>query len=129
GRVYDTPHDDGNVHPCSSNADECEDDFATSMGETYSSEGNVPINSYSPVQGNFPENISQGQPDLRRSSRNSKMPAKFNDYVVNSSRKYGLEKYVTYNNLNTSNCRVKPKNLNKCKITKIPLMQEKYIKA
>ncbi|GJW14696.1 ribonuclease H-like domain-containing protein [Tanacetum coccineum] len=32
GRVYDTPHNDGNDHPCSNNADDCEDDFATSMG-------------------------------------------------------------------------------------------------
>ncbi|GJV73619.1 ribonuclease H-like domain-containing protein [Tanacetum coccineum] len=31
------------------------------------------------------------------------MPARFNDYVVNSSRKYGLNKNVTYSNLNTSN--------------------------
>ncbi|GJV96763.1 ribonuclease H-like domain-containing protein [Tanacetum coccineum] len=35
-------------------------------------------------------NISQGQPDLRRSSRVPKMPAKFNDYVVNSMGKKGL---------------------------------------
>ncbi|GJU21523.1 ribonuclease H-like domain-containing protein [Tanacetum coccineum] len=59
GRVYDTPHNDGNVHPCSSNA----------------------------VEWNLPENISQGQPDLRRSSIIPKMPAKLNDYVVNSSKK------------------------------------------
>ncbi|GKB15425.1 ribonuclease H-like domain-containing protein [Tanacetum coccineum] len=102
GRFYDTPHNDGNDHSCSSNADECEDDFATSMGETSTSEGNVHINSESPAQGNLPHNISQGQHDLRRSSRVLKMPAKFNDYVVNSSKKYGLEKYVTYTNLNTS---------------------------
>ncbi|GJU34871.1 ribonuclease H-like domain-containing protein [Tanacetum coccineum] len=31
------------------------------------------------------------------------MHAKFNNYVVGSSRKYGLEKYVTYSNLNDSN--------------------------
>ncbi|GKD63254.1 ribonuclease H-like domain-containing protein [Tanacetum coccineum] len=103
GRVYDTPNDDSNVHPCSSNADECENDFATSIGDTSSSEGHVPSNSDSLAQRNLPENISQGQPDLRRSSSNSKIPAKFNDYVVNNSRKYGLEKYVTYTNLNTSN--------------------------
>ncbi|GJV81409.1 ribonuclease H-like domain-containing protein, partial [Tanacetum coccineum] len=103
GRVYDTPHNDGNDHSCSSNADEYENDFATSMGETSTSEGNVHINSESHAQGNLPQNISQGQPDLRRSSRVPKMPAKFNDYVVNSSKKYGLEKYVTYTNLNTSN--------------------------
>nr|GEU40912.1 ribonuclease H-like domain-containing protein [Tanacetum cinerariifolium] len=104
-RVYDTPHNDGNVHPYSSNVDECEDDFATSMGETSSSEGNVHINSDSHAQGNFPESTSQDQPDLRRSSRVPKMFAKFNDYVVNNSKKYGLEKYVTYTNLNTSNYR------------------------
>nr|GEV70187.1 ribonuclease H-like domain-containing protein [Tanacetum cinerariifolium] len=55
------------------------------------------------LKGIFPHNISQGQPDLRRSSGVPKVPAKFNDYVVNSSKKYGLEKYVTYNNLNTLN--------------------------
>ncbi|GKD05230.1 ribonuclease H-like domain-containing protein [Tanacetum coccineum] len=60
GRVYDTPYNDGNDHSCSSNADEW----------------------------NFPQKISQGQPDLRRSSRVPKVPAKFNDYVVNSSKKY-----------------------------------------
>ncbi|GKD31481.1 ribonuclease H-like domain-containing protein, partial [Tanacetum coccineum] len=65
--------------------------------------GNVRINSESNAQGNLPQNISQGQPDLRRSSRVPKVSAKFNDYVVNSSKKYGLEKYVTYTNLNTSN--------------------------
>ncbi|GJX41687.1 ribonuclease H-like domain-containing protein [Tanacetum coccineum] len=59
GRVYDTPHNDGNDHSCSSNADECEDEFATSMGETSTSEGNVHINSESLDQGNLPQNISQ----------------------------------------------------------------------
>ncbi|GKA70124.1 putative RNA-directed DNA polymerase [Tanacetum coccineum] len=86
GRVYDTPHNDDNNHSCSSNADECENDFATSMGETYTSEGNVHNNSESPAQGNLPQNISQGQPDIRRSSRVPKMLSKFNDYVVNSSK-------------------------------------------
>ncbi|GJR76096.1 ribonuclease H-like domain-containing protein [Tanacetum coccineum] len=45
GRVDDTLHNDGNDHSCSSNADECEYDFATSMGKTSISEGNVHINS------------------------------------------------------------------------------------
>ncbi|GJV85459.1 ribonuclease H-like domain-containing protein [Tanacetum coccineum] len=86
-----------------SNADDCEDVFATSMGDISYSKGNVPSNSTPLSQENFPKNTNQGQPDLRRSSNNVKMLAKFNDYVVNSSRKYGLEKYVTYANLNTSN--------------------------
>ncbi|GKA44853.1 ribonuclease H-like domain-containing protein [Tanacetum coccineum] len=47
------------------------------FGITSSSEGNVQINSDSPAQGNLPKNISQGQPDLRRSSRIPKMPAKY----------------------------------------------------
>ncbi|GJQ96310.1 ribonuclease H-like domain-containing protein [Tanacetum coccineum] len=78
GRVYDTPHNDGNDHSCSSNADECENGFATSMGETSTSEGNDHNNSESFAQGNLPQNISQGQPDIGRSSRVPKMPAKFN---------------------------------------------------
>ncbi|GKE37882.1 putative RNA-directed DNA polymerase [Tanacetum coccineum] len=76
GRVYDTPHNDGNVHPFSSNAAECEDDFATSIGKTSSSKGNVQINPDSPTQRNLPEKLV---------------------------KKYCLEKYVTYTNLNTSN--------------------------
>ncbi|GJY81632.1 ribonuclease H-like domain-containing protein [Tanacetum coccineum] len=43
------------------------------------------------------------QPDLRRSGRNFKLPAKFNDYVIGSSRKYRLEKYVSYSNLSKNN--------------------------
>nr|GEW72751.1 hypothetical protein [Tanacetum cinerariifolium] len=35
---------------------------------------------------NLLENLSQGQPDLRRSSKVLKIPAKFNDYVVNNSK-------------------------------------------
>nr|GEW10036.1 ribonuclease H-like domain-containing protein [Tanacetum cinerariifolium] len=68
-----------------------EDDFSTSMGETSSSEGNVHINSNSPTQCNLPENISQGQPNLRRSTRVPKMPAKFNDsYLdINNAFLYG----------------------------------------
>nr|GEX94874.1 replication protein A 70 kDa DNA-binding subunit B [Tanacetum cinerariifolium] len=58
-RFYDTPNDDGNVHPCSSNADECGDDFATSMGNTSFSKGNVLVNSDFLAQGNLLENISQ----------------------------------------------------------------------
>ncbi|GKF01776.1 ribonuclease H-like domain-containing protein, partial [Tanacetum coccineum] len=102
-RDSNTPYDDGNAHPCSSNANDYKDVFANLIGDISYFEGNVPSNSTPLSQENLPENTSQGQPDLRRSSRIVKMPAKFNDYMVNSSRKYGLEKYVTYANLNTSN--------------------------
>ncbi|GJT02651.1 ribonuclease H-like domain-containing protein [Tanacetum coccineum] len=40
---------------------------------------------------------------LRRSSRQSKLPVKFNDYVLNSSVKYGIQKYVSYSKLKGSN--------------------------
>ncbi|GJT56681.1 ribonuclease H-like domain-containing protein [Tanacetum coccineum] len=103
GRGFVTPTDDGNVHPCIRNSDVSEDDFATFIGDNSSYEGNVPSSSDPIAQRNLPENTGQVQLDVRRSSRFVKMPAKFNDYVVNSSRKYGLEKYVTYSNLNTSN--------------------------
>ncbi|GJX14375.1 ribonuclease H-like domain-containing protein [Tanacetum coccineum] len=83
-------------------SDDCEDNIATSIGENTSSEGTVPSSSYLNAQ-NLPENTSQVQPDLRRSGRNVKLPAKFNDYVVGSSRKYGLEKYVSYSNLSKNN--------------------------
>nr|GEU39652.1 ribonuclease H-like domain-containing protein [Tanacetum cinerariifolium] len=35
-------------------------------------------------------------PGVRRSSRPTKMLARFNDYVVSSNAKYGIEKYVKY---------------------------------
>ncbi|GJY36537.1 ribonuclease H-like domain-containing protein [Tanacetum coccineum] len=78
-RDINTLNDDGNIYPFTSNADESEGDFATSMGDTYSSEGHVPSSSGPLSQRSLPENTSQG------------------------SRKYGLEKYFTYANLNTSN--------------------------
>ncbi|GKC84249.1 ribonuclease H-like domain-containing protein, partial [Tanacetum coccineum] len=72
------------------------------MGENIPSEGTVPSSSGLKTQ-DLPEIGSQVQPTVRRSSRPSKMPPKFNDYVVGSNVKYGLEKYVSYDNLNTSN--------------------------
>ncbi|GJY78539.1 retrovirus-related pol polyprotein from transposon TNT 1-94 [Tanacetum coccineum] len=103
GRVFQAPNDEGSTQPCSSSPDDSEVDLATSMGDNSSSEGNVPSNSGPLSQSDFPGNNSQGLPDLRRSSRNVRQPARFNDYVVNSSKKYGLEKYVTYSR---SNCEI-----------------------
>ncbi|GKB60882.1 hypothetical protein Tco_0917068 [Tanacetum coccineum] len=94
-----------------------EDDFATSMGDTNTFfEGHVgknPTNSRLesiPFDFNSPrmsnENMideQQPQPNTRRSSRPTKMPAKFNDCVVHSSHKYGLEKHVNYSNLTMNN--------------------------
>nr|GEU36268.1 retrovirus-related Pol polyprotein from transposon TNT 1-94 [Tanacetum cinerariifolium] len=40
---------------------------------------------------------------VKRSSRSGKMPIKFNDYVVESNVKYGLEKHVNYYKLDSIN--------------------------
>ncbi|GJV79571.1 ribonuclease H-like domain-containing protein [Tanacetum coccineum] len=92
-----SPYDDGSVH-CSHAS---EDDSATSMGDKNTfSEGNVgrnltnsrsesiffDLNSH--VVSNENRNgEKQPQTNIRRSSRPTKMPANFNDYVVNSRHK------------------------------------------
>nr|GEU33773.1 ribonuclease H-like domain-containing protein [Tanacetum cinerariifolium] len=102
-RVFQAPNDEGSAQPCSSSADDSEVDLAASMGNDSSSEGSVPSNSCPLSQSDFPGNSSQGLPDLRRSSRTMRQPARLNDYVVNKSKKYGLEKYVTFSRLNSIN--------------------------
>ncbi|GKB86910.1 ribonuclease H-like domain-containing protein, partial [Tanacetum coccineum] len=48
-------------------------------------------------------NSSHGVQNVRRSSRKSVFPKNYNDFVVESKVKYGLEKYVGYSKLNTEN--------------------------
>ncbi|GKB25561.1 ribonuclease H-like domain-containing protein [Tanacetum coccineum] len=101
GRVNFAPNDEGNVYPCTKStqtSDGSEDNIATSMGENTSYEGIV-ISSFGLNAQNFLKNTSQVQPDVRRSGKNVKLPARFIDYVVGSSRKFGLEKYISYSNL------------------------------
>nr|GEV94768.1 ribonuclease H-like domain-containing protein [Tanacetum cinerariifolium] len=47
------------------------------------------------------ENTNEVQPVV--ATRKSKLPTRFNDYVVNSSKKYGLEKVVKYSYLSSGN--------------------------
>ncbi|GKD86991.1 ribonuclease H-like domain-containing protein, partial [Tanacetum coccineum] len=42
-------------------------------------------------------------PRLGRSTRQSKLPVKLNDYVLSSNVKYGIEKYVNYSKLKGDN--------------------------
>ncbi|GJW75220.1 putative RNA-directed DNA polymerase [Tanacetum coccineum] len=95
------PNEGGDAHP--DHSDGQDEGDAASMGDNSYSEGNVPSSSNVDTIRGEPENSSQVQPDLRRSSRTSKQPARFNDFVVGSSKLYGLEKYVTYANLSRSN--------------------------
>ncbi|GJW85607.1 ribonuclease H-like domain-containing protein [Tanacetum coccineum] len=54
-------------------------------------------------EGNLDQNLrsSQGVQNVRRSSRQSVFPKNYNDFVVESKVKYGLEKYVGYSKLNS----------------------------
>ncbi|GJU01054.1 ribonuclease H-like domain-containing protein [Tanacetum coccineum] len=73
---------------------------ATQIGDQNWSEGNI-------------KNVSQSSlthsrdgvqtPIIRRSERQSKPPVRFNDYILNSNVKYGIEKYVSYSRLSSVN--------------------------
>ncbi|GJV03027.1 ribonuclease H-like domain-containing protein [Tanacetum coccineum] len=58
------------------------------------SEGNLDQN---------PSTLTQDTQTLRRSSRQSVFPKKYNDFVAESKVKYGLEKYVGYSKLSSEN--------------------------
>ncbi|GKB48718.1 ribonuclease H-like domain-containing protein, partial [Tanacetum coccineum] len=60
------------------------DEQVTTLEENTSSEGNEDVN---------PMTSSQGNQNLRRSSRVSVFPRNYNDFVVESKVKYGLEKF------------------------------------
>ncbi|GJY05778.1 ribonuclease H-like domain-containing protein [Tanacetum coccineum] len=78
-------------------ADNSNDFVATQNEEVATLEENV----FS--EGNLDQNpsSSQGVQNVRRSSRQSVFPKNYNDFVVESKVKYGLEKYVSYSKLNT----------------------------
>ncbi|GJW00560.1 ribonuclease H-like domain-containing protein [Tanacetum coccineum] len=106
GRGNYAPNDKGNDYHYTTSSltfDGSEDNIAASMGENISSKGHVSSSFSGLNTQDFPEIGSQVQPSVRRSSRPSKMPPKFNDYIVGSNVKYGLEKYACYAKLNTSN--------------------------
>ncbi|GJR77274.1 ribonuclease H-like domain-containing protein [Tanacetum coccineum] len=99
----DTSNDDGNIGVSSDDYDNIVEDevadVATQIEENVISEGNGQINQ----NGEGPSNVLGTSPNLRRSTRQKVMPIKFNDYVVSSYVKYGLEKYVSYANLSRRN--------------------------
>ena len=104
GRGINTPYDESDAYSCPRSINTSDDGrntgVATSMGDNTPPEGTVPSNS---SQNGSTQNISQEQPELRRSSRPTKLPARFNDFVVSSSAKYGIEKYVCYSRLSSVN--------------------------
>ncbi|GJU04488.1 ribonuclease H-like domain-containing protein [Tanacetum coccineum] len=83
----------------------CQEEYtATQIDNQSSSEGNNFQNTNGKT---LNENIFEQEdvqtPGLRRSSRQSKLPANFNGYVVNINVKYGIEKHVSYYGLNSVN--------------------------
>ena len=70
------------------------DERVITLEENQISEGNLNQISNPSVQGEVP---------VRRSSRPSVFPKNYNDFVVASKVKYGLEKYVNYSNLDSAN--------------------------
>ncbi|GJZ27723.1 ribonuclease H-like domain-containing protein [Tanacetum coccineum] len=98
----DTSTEDDNSRIASDDCTAVEDEVArgaTHIEENVTSEGNVHVNQ----NGEGRSSPIGFSPDLRRSIRPKVMPARFNDFVVNSSVRYGLEKYVCYNNLSKRN--------------------------
>ncbi|GJY13628.1 ribonuclease H-like domain-containing protein [Tanacetum coccineum] len=85
------------------------EDEAATLDENLNSEGNVDSNPSTPshgiqtLRGNLESNLNtpaQGTQNLRRSTRSSIFPRNYNDFVVNSKVKYGIEKFVGYSKLN-----------------------------
>nr|GEZ16875.1 hypothetical protein [Tanacetum cinerariifolium] len=75
-----------------------EEDSATHIGDNILSEGNIQdenpdLNIIEPSGDHSPE---EGQPNIKRSSRHTKMPAKFNDFMIDSKLKYSIEKHVNF---------------------------------
>ncbi|GKC48865.1 hypothetical protein Tco_1071610 [Tanacetum coccineum] len=116
-RPYDDEGDTSNVEGNRKVAfDDCniivEDEaitIATQIGDIVTCEGNV----HNSQNGKDPTNDLETSPVLRRSSRQRNLPSKLNDFVVSSSVKYDLEKYVCYFKLSSINLCFST-NLNKC---------------
>nr|GEV64711.1 hypothetical protein [Tanacetum cinerariifolium] len=95
GEEGDTSTEDGSSRITSDDCTVVEDEVArgaTHIEENVTSKGNVPVNQNGEGQSN-PMGASL---ELRRSTRPKVMLARFNDFVVNSSVRYGLEKYRKY---------------------------------
>ncbi|GKA74274.1 ribonuclease H-like domain-containing protein [Tanacetum coccineum] len=115
-RATTNDEDNASNSPNSSNTIKDESGNSTSTGDKSISKGNsqhtqnvLIFSDQNNVGSDIPSNIStknnEGiQPAInRRSTRTTKIPTKFNDYVVNSSVKYGLEKVIIMENLPPQN--------------------------
>ncbi|PWA95103.1 reverse transcriptase, RNA-dependent DNA polymerase, Gag-polypeptide of LTR copia-type [Artemisia annua] len=77
---------------------------ATHFGDQHWSEGSPNIENDGSVSTQTNDvNEDVQTPVLRRSGRESKTPIRFNDYVMQSKVRYGIEKYVNYGGLSRVN--------------------------
>nr|GEX96557.1 ribonuclease H-like domain-containing protein [Tanacetum cinerariifolium] len=101
-----TPCEEGGVHFNSDDApmQHHEENSATHIGDNIISEGNFQDESlaHNDIVSSR-DNSEEEQPSVRRSSRPSRLPAKFNDFMLDSKLKYGIEKHVNYSKLNSVN--------------------------
>ncbi|XP_071728013.1 uncharacterized protein [Rutidosis leptorrhynchoides] len=79
-----------NVHH---NDDSSDDNSGSDEGSTA-----TPVDNHTSPEGN-----TQPNQNLRRSTRETNLPRKYNDFIVEGKVKYGFEKYVNYSFLNCEN--------------------------
>ncbi|GJY59893.1 ribonuclease H-like domain-containing protein [Tanacetum coccineum] len=92
------PHTD--IHDSTQGRNKSDRITATQIGDQNWSEGNVQnVSQSSPTQNR--DDVQT--PIIRRSERQSRPPVRFNDYILNSNVKYGIEKYVSYSRLSSVN--------------------------
>ncbi|GKC34259.1 ribonuclease H-like domain-containing protein, partial [Tanacetum coccineum] len=89
--TVDFPVDSGNDADSSNDFVATQNEEVATLEENIFSDGNLEQNPSS----------SQGVQNVRRSFRQSVFPKNYNDFVVESKVKYGLERYVSYSKLNT----------------------------
>ncbi|GKC99795.1 putative RNA-directed DNA polymerase [Tanacetum coccineum] len=69
-----------------------------------SAENNISSEDAFVASESIPESVpTTSSPHVRRSERTSVFPRKYNDFVIDSKVKYGLENYVSYVNLSVEN--------------------------
>ncbi|GJU48851.1 putative RNA-directed DNA polymerase [Tanacetum coccineum] len=90
----DFPINSGNDVDSSDNIFATQNEGVTTLEENIFSEGDMDQN---------PNTVSQDNQNLRRSSRQRVFPKNYNDFVVDSKVKYGIEKYVGYSKLDSEN--------------------------
>ncbi|GJW64924.1 putative RNA-directed DNA polymerase [Tanacetum coccineum] len=99
GSTFDTHNENEGGHSLGSDASASENDRSANPEDNDNNifEGNGPS-----ILSQNDQNISETH-TLRRSSRTSVFPRNYNDFVVESKVKYGLEKYVNYTHLSKDN--------------------------